>query len=69
MNISPGNIVQLRKKHPCGADEWQVIKIGADIQIRCLKCRRYVRLSREIFERRVRAVVSEDTFQSEGAEL
>ncbi len=56
MDILPGNMVRLRKKHPCGGDVWQVIKIGADIRIECCTCRRKVLLERGIFERRVKAV-------------
>jgi len=56
--IKLGDIVRLRKKHPCGNDEWEVVTVGADIRIRCLKCQRYVLLERGIFERRVKAFIS-----------
>ena len=56
--IKPGDVVRLKKKHPCGNYEWQVIRVGADIQIKCLKCQHSVLLERGIFERRVRAVTS-----------
>ena len=56
--IRLGDIVRLRKKHPCGSDEWEVVRIGADIRIRCLKCQRRVLLERSTFERRVKAFVS-----------
>ena len=55
MDIRLGDIVRLRKKHPCGGDEWQVVKLGADVRIRCLRCQRQVLLERGVFERRVRA--------------
>ncbi|MFC1892899.1 DUF951 domain-containing protein [Chloroflexota bacterium] len=58
MEIGLGDVVRLRKKHPCGGDEWEVVRIGADIRIRCLKCQRYVLLARSTFERRVKAFVS-----------
>jgi len=58
MEIRPGDVVRLKKKHPCGNDEWQVVRVGADIRIRCLKCQRYVLLERPVFERRVKALVS-----------
>ena len=57
MEIKLGDVVRLRKKHPCGNDEWEVVRVGADIGIRCLKCQRYVMLERPIFERRVKAFV------------
>jgi len=56
--IKLGDVVRLRKKHPCGNDEWEVVRLGADIRIKCLKCQRYVLLERSTFERRVKAFVS-----------
>lgn len=58
MEIELGDVVRLRKQHPCGGDEWQVVRLGADIRIKCLNCHRQVLLERDIFERRVRALVS-----------
>ncbi|MBE9478184.1 MAG: DUF951 domain-containing protein [Chloroflexi bacterium] len=58
IEIRLGDVVRLKKKHPCGSYEWQVVRLGADIGVRCLKCRRQVLLERSIFERRVRAFIS-----------
>ena len=58
LEIKLGDVVRLRKKHPCGGDEWEVVRTGADIRIKCLKCQRYVLLERSVFERRVKAFVS-----------
>ena len=58
MEIRLGDVVRLKKKHPCGGYEWQVTRLGADIGIRCLQCQRRVLLERSTFERRVKAFVS-----------
>ncbi len=58
LGIKLGDVVRLKKKHPCGSYEWQVIRLGADIGIKCLKCQRRVLLGRSVFERRVKTVVS-----------
>ena len=58
MEIKLGDVVRLKKKHPCGSYEWQVVRLGADIGIKCLKCKRRVLLERSVFERRVKAFVS-----------
>jgi hypothetical protein len=58
MEIRLGDVVHLKKKHPCSGDEWQVVRLGADIGIKCLKCQHRVLLERSIFERRVKAIVS-----------
>jgi hypothetical protein len=53
-DIKLGDIVRLKKVHPCGSCEWRVVRLGADIGIRCLGCGRRVLLARHVFERRVR---------------
>lgn len=57
--ISLGQVVQLRKVHPCGSDRWEVVRLGADIGIRCLGCRRKVLLPRSVFLKKVKHWVSE----------
>ena len=52
--IRLGEVVRLSKKHPCGGDEWEVVRLGADIGVKCLKCGRRVLLKRSVFERRVK---------------
>ena len=58
IEINLGDVVRLKKQHPCGGYEWQVVRVGADIGIVCLQCRRRVLLSRSIFERRVKEFIS-----------
>ena len=58
MEIKLGDVVRLRKKHPCGSDEWRVVRLGADIGIKCVKCQRRVLLERSIFEHRVKTFIS-----------
>jgi len=55
MDMELGDVVRLRKKHPCGNDEWEVVRLGADVRIKCLGCQRQVLLERGVFERRVKA--------------
>ncbi len=58
MEIRLGDVVRLRKKHACGGDQWEVVRLGADIRIRCLTCQHHVLLPRSIFERRIKTVLS-----------
>ena len=58
MFLNLGDIVKMRKTHPCGNDLWQVVYVGADIKIRCQKCGRIVMLERPVFEKRMKKVVS-----------
>ena len=58
MEIKLGDRVRLKKKHPCGGDEWEVVRLGADIGIKCLKCQHRLLLERRVFERRVKTFIS-----------
>jgi hypothetical protein len=48
-----GDVVRLRRPHPCGTDTWTVDRLGADIGLRCRGCRRHVLLERRALERRL----------------
>ena len=56
LEVKLGDKLQLKKAHPCGSYEWEVVRMGADIGIRCLKCRRKVVLTRSTIERKVKTV-------------
>ncbi|MBA7483878.1 hypothetical protein ES707_19395 [subsurface metagenome] len=58
LEINMGDVVRLKKKHPCGSYEWQVVRLGADIGIKCLKCQHRVLLERSTLERRVKAFIT-----------
>ena len=58
MEIRLGDVVRLRKQHPCGGFEWEVVRLGADIGIRCRTCSRRVLLDRSVFEKRVKTFIS-----------
>jgi hypothetical protein len=57
LEIKLGDVVCLKKKHPCGSYEWQVVRLGADIGVKCLKCQRRVLFRRSILEGRVKTIV------------
>jgi hypothetical protein len=57
IDIKVGDVVRLRKKHPCGSYEWEVIRVGADIGLKCLRCQRRVLLERSVFQRRLKETV------------
>lgn len=53
-----GDVVRLRRAHPCGATEWLVDRLGADIGLRCRGCGRHVLLERRQLESRLDAFVT-----------
>ncbi len=58
MEIRLGDVVRLRKPHPCGGFDWEIVRLGADIGLRCLKCSHKVLLDRAVLERRIKQFVS-----------
>ena len=58
LDIYIHDVVRLRKPHPCGSTDWTVIRIGADIGLRCHGCGRRVLLTRRTLEKRLKAFVS-----------
>ena len=55
--INVGDVVRLRKPHPCGSFDWQVTRIGADIGLKCQTCGRRVMLTRHDFEKRLKTIL------------
>ena len=53
-----GYVIRLRKTHPCGGSEWEVLRLGADIRLRCLVCDRRVMMSRVALEKRLKTIVT-----------
>ena len=56
MDISVGDILTMKKTHPCGSRDWEVLRIGADFKLRCTGCGREVMGPRSKFEKSVRQV-------------
>ena len=57
MKYYVGDIVKMRKVHPCGGTDWEVLRVGMDFRIKCLKCGRVLMLPRPKFEKAVKTVV------------
>lgn len=58
MEVRLGDTVRLRKVHPCGGYDWEVVRLGADIGLRCLTCGRRVLLPRSELEKRLKAFLA-----------
>ena len=61
LEVKVGDQVRLKKRHPCGGYYWRVTRLGADIGLLCLNCRRHVMLPRTQLQRRVKEVVPAET--------
>ncbi len=67
--FSLGDVVQMKKPHPCGNKEWTIIRTGADVKIRCSGCGRIVMLDRSVFVRRAVKILRHAAPESEVSEL
>lgn len=56
VEIRLGDIVYLRKKHPCGSFEWKVVRLGADIGLICQGCSRRILLPRGDFNKQLKKI-------------
>lgn len=61
VDVQVGDVVTLRKGHPCGGNEWLVLRIGADIGLKCATCGRRVMLTRREFNKSVKTFLSRAT--------
>ncbi len=59
--LAVGDVVRLRKLHPCGSSDFRVLRVGADVGLRCLGCDHRIMLDRNEFERRTKAFVSRNS--------
>lgn len=55
-----GDIVTMKKAHPCGTNEWEIVRIGADIKIKCIKCNRYIMMPRLEFNKKMKKVIKSE---------
>ena len=52
-----GDVVRMKKAHPCGTDAWEILRVGMDFRLKCLGCGHMVMLPRPKFEKSVRAII------------
>ena len=54
MDIQVGDIVKLKKQHPCGSKEWEVLRIGADFRLKCQGCGHQIMIARKQVEKKIK---------------
>ncbi len=52
-----GTVVTMKKGHPCGTNEWEIVRIGADIKIKCINCGRLVMMPRIEFNKKLKKII------------
>lgn len=56
MDIQVGDIIKLKKQHPCGSHEWEVLRIGADFRLKCMGCGHQIMIARKAAEKNIREI-------------
>ena len=59
-----GDHVVMKKGHPCGSNEWEIVRLGADIKIKCTGCRRLVFLPRIEFNKKLKKVLAKEDYDA-----
>jgi hypothetical protein len=58
IEVHVGDVVRLKKPHPCGGTDWTIVRLGADIGLQCQRCQHRILLARSVFERRLKVFLS-----------
>ena len=56
MDIQVGDTIQTKKPHPCGSQEWEILRVGADFRLKCLGCAHQVMVPRKLVEKNTRGI-------------
>ena len=56
MDYEVGQIVKLKKRHPCGSQEWEILRVGADFRLKCMGCGRQIMVARRLIEKNTRGL-------------
>ena len=54
------DILVFKKTHPCGSDSWKVLRIGSDMKLECVGCKRVIMISRLDVNKRVKKIIREE---------
>ena len=65
MDIRIGDILLMKKAHPCGEKRWKVLRIGADFRLRCLGCQHEIMVPRFKAEKNIRSIISQNNSSTE----
>ena len=60
MDIELNYIIKMKKPHPCGSLEWEVLRVGADFRLKCMGCGHQVMLKRTLVEKNVKGIRKKD---------
>ena len=59
-NYEIGDVVTLKKAHPCGSHEWEILRVGADFRLKCMGCGHQVMMARKLVEKNERGLIKKN---------
>ena len=65
MNVAVGNVLVMKKAHPCGEKRWLVLRTGADFRLRCLGCGHEIMVPRYKAEKNIRQILTEENISTD----
>ena len=57
MDIRVGDKLKMKKQHPCGSFEWEVLRVGADFRLKCVGCEHQIMISRKNTEKNIKEII------------
>lgn len=57
LDVQVGDVIKMKKPHPCGANEWEILRTGMDFRLKCQGCDHQVMVSRKLVEKNFRGIV------------
>lgn len=57
MDIHVGDVLKLKKPHPCGSCEWDVLRVGADFRLKCKGCGHQIMIARRLLEKNIKQIL------------
>lgn len=57
MDLHVGDIIKMKKQHPCGTNEWKILRTGIDFRLECMGCGRQVMVTRKLVEKNFRGMI------------
>lgn len=56
MDLKVGEIIKLKKQHPCGSSEWEILRVGMDFRLKCCGCNHQIMIPRKQVEKNIKSV-------------
>ena len=60
LNYEVGDIIKLKKPHPCGSSEWEILRVGADFRLKCTGCGHHIMVARRLVEKNTKGLKKKD---------